>query len=52
MEANKEKMEAKNETDPSTPLSQLFKRGFARSEGKFLTEDIEPRFPHEFLVHS
>jgi len=33
---------AKNGTDTSTPLSQLFQRGFTRSEGKFPSEDIEP----------
>jgi hypothetical protein len=42
MEEKDEKMETKNETDTSTPLSQLFQRGFARSEGKPQTEDIEP----------
>ena len=42
MEEKDEKMETKNETDPSTPLSQLFQRGFARSEGKPHTEHIEP----------
>jgi len=35
-------METNNETDPSTPLSQLFQQVFARSEGKFQTEEIEP----------
>jgi len=42
METKNEKMEAENETDPSTPLGLLFRRGFARSEGKSPTEDIEP----------